>query len=97
MLSLFAPSFCRRRFFRSATFAGRSWCPEVGLRFRDLTFRDRSEVESKIPKPTSGHLGRVTCWCPEVGLGIPNLTSGHFGSCRETWDFLVSAWVCAKF
>ena len=45
-------------------------------------------MQSKIPKPTSGHLGRVTCWCPEVGLGIPNLTSGHFGSCRETWNFL---------
>jgi len=28
--------------------------------------------------------------CPEVGLGIPYLTSGHFGSCRETWNFLVS-------
>ena len=68
--TLLASSFCRRRFFRSATFAGRSWCPEVGLRFRDLTFRDRSEVESRIPKPTSGHLDRVTCWCPEVGLGI---------------------------
>ena len=67
-----------------------SWCPEVGLRFLDLTFCDRSEVESRIPKPTSGHLDRVTCWCPEVGLGIPNLTSGHLGSCRETFEFLVS-------
>ena len=38
--------------------------------FCNLTFRDRSEVESRIPKPTSGHLDRVTCWCPEVGLGI---------------------------
>ena len=32
------------RDLRSATFAGRSWCPEVGLRSRALTFRDRSEV-----------------------------------------------------
>ena len=75
--TLFASSFCRRRFFRSTTFAGRSWCPEVGLRFLDSTFCDRSEVESRIPKPTSGHLDRVTCRCPEVGLGIPNSTSGH--------------------
>ena len=75
---------------RVDTFAGRSWCPEVGLRFLDLTSCDRSEVESRIPNPTSGRLDRVTCWCPEVGLGIPNLTSGHLGSCRETWNFLVS-------
>jgi len=33
--TLFASSFCRRRFFRSTTFAGHSWCPEVGLRFLD--------------------------------------------------------------
>ena len=83
-------SFCCRRFFRSTTFAGRSWCPEVGLRFLDLTCCDRYEVESRIPKPTSGHLDRVTCWCPEVGLGILDLTSGHLGSCRETFEFLVS-------
>ena len=69
-------SFCCRRFFRSTTFAGRSWCPEVGLRFLDFTFCDRYEVESRIPKPTSGHLDRVTCWCPEVGLGVPNFTCG---------------------
>ena len=74
-ITLFASSFCRRRFFRSASFAGRSWCPEVGLRFRDLTFRDRSEVESKIPKPTSGHQQVTRPRCPEVCLGIFHSTS----------------------
>ena len=46
---------------------------KVGLRFLDLTFRKNSEVESRFPNPTSGHLDRVTSWCPEVGLGIPIL------------------------
>ena len=86
----FACFFCSMSLIASTTFAGRSWCPEVGLRFLDLTSCDRSEVESRIPNPTSGRLDRVTCWCPEVGLGIPNLTSGHFRSCRETWNFLAS-------
>ena len=74
-MSLFASSFCWRRFYRFTNFAGRSWCPEVGLRFLDLTSCDRSEVESRIPNPTSGRLDRVTCWCPEVGLGILDSTS----------------------
>ena len=65
-------------------------CPEVGLRFRVLTFRDGSELESRIPKPTSGHLDRVTSFCPEVRLRIPKPTSGHLESCRETLKFLVS-------
>ena len=84
-MSLFASSFCWRRFFRSAIFLRRPWCPEVGLRFLDLTLCDRSEVNSRNPKRTSGHLDRVTCRCPEVGLGILNLTSGHLGlfRCRD--------------
>ena len=65
-------------------------CPEVGLRFRVLTFRDGSELESGIPKPTSGHLDRATSFCPEVRLRIPKPTSGHLESCRESLNFLVS-------
>ena len=78
----FACFFCSMSLIASTTLAGRSWCPEVGLRFLDLTSCDRSEVESRIPNPTSGRLERVTCLCPEVGLGIlfsssSNPTSGH--------------------
>ena len=77
---------------------GRRWCPEVGLIFLDVFFAIVRKMKSRFPKPTSGHLDRLFSFrCPEVSLGIPNLTSGHFGSCRETWNFLVSAWVCAKF
>ena len=84
-----------RRFFistylRRCDLRTSSKCPEVGLRFRVPTFRDGSELESRIPKPTSGHLDRVTCWCPEVGLGIPKPTSGHLGSFCGTMDLLVS-------
>ena len=66
---LFISTSLRRRELRTS-----SWCPEVGLGIVVLSFRDRSEVKSRIPNPTSGHLDRVTCWCPEVGLGISVLT-----------------------
>ena len=67
-----------------------SKCPEVGLRFRVPTFRDGSELESGIPKPTSAYLDRVISFCPEVRLRIPKPTSGPLESCRESLNFLVS-------
>ena len=53
-------------------------CPEVGLGF--VFFAIVRTMVSRIPNPTSGHLGRPFLFlrCPEVGLefsklGVPTL------------------------